>query len=119
MNVAALIERYYANVDAAAIDEVVAMFAKNAVYERAGTIYRGLPAISNFFRHERLIRGIHRIEEIASWGQRAFAAGWFDGAGVSGDARQVGFVDLWHFDENGSVIERRTYLNTGHDIILR
>jgi ketosteroid isomerase-like protein len=115
----AIIERYYAQIDAQDIDGVLSLFAEDAAYERADARYAGKPAIEDFFRHRRQIRGEHRIEKILSLGSEVVAVGHFEGRGAEGDSRSVGFVDLWSFDAQSRVRLRRTFLATGHQIVER
>lgn len=114
-----IVERYYAQIDAQEIDAVMALFRDDAVYERADSRFAGKPAIDAFFRHARLIRGEHRIEQILSLGREVIATGRFEGVGAAGDPRSVGFVDLWSFDEALLVTKRRTYLAVGHQVVER
>jgi hypothetical protein len=72
-----------------------------------------------FFREQRLIRGIHKIEQILSLGRRVLAMGRFEGVGEKGDQRSVGFVDIWDFDDTDLVKKRRTFLATGHLVVQR
>ncbi|QGN55641.1 nuclear transport factor 2 family protein [Novosphingobium sp. Gsoil 351] len=112
----ALVERYYAQIDADDVDGVLTLFHDDAVYHRADSLFVGKPRIAKFFRHERLIRGEHRIEKILSLGDEVVVIGRFEGEGAFGDARSIGFVDLWSLDE-GKVRGRRTYLATGHEVV--
>ena len=100
---------------------MLGLFAPEAVYERADRIYDGLPAIGKFFREERQIRGEHIIDRI--WSDEAsatvFVTGRFEGRGAEGDPRRVKFADIWHFDGNGLVDKRQTYLGIGHAYVER
>src|SRR5687768_15699343 len=94
----ALIREYYRRIDAVDLDWVLALFAPDAVYERADATYEGSAAISKFFREDRQIRGEHEIDHIWCDGDSLVATGEFRGQGAAGDARNVRFADVWMFD---------------------
>ena len=112
-----LVESYYRSIDAADIDAVVALFAEDAVYERAETVYAGRPRIADFFRHERRISGRHEIELILSLDDRVVSLGRFEGQGERGDAKSIAFAEIWEFDAAGLVRRRRTFLAAGSEIV--
>ena len=109
----------YRRIDAQDIDAVLRLFADDAIYRRADRVYRGKPRIDRFFREERLIRGHHAVEAVWQVPGHVIALGQFDGAGVQGDPRSVGFVDIWTFGAGDCVAERRTFLATGHALVER
>jgi ketosteroid isomerase-like protein len=112
---------YYPRIDRVETDWVLALFAPEAVYERADMTYQGLPAIDKFFRYDRQIRGTHIIEQLWSDEHSAtvFVTGRFEGQGANGDARGVKFADIWHFNGSGQVVRRQTYLGLGHAYVER
>lgn len=118
---ARIVAEYYRHVDAMDIDWLIGLFAVDAVYHRADVTYTGLPAIAKFFRDERKIRGRHTLEKMwldaASRG--VVVTGQFDGQGISGDPRSVGFADVWHFNDAALVVRRQTYLALGHRYVER
>ena len=114
-----VIEKYYQQIDANDLDSVLMLFAADACYERADAVFADKAAIEIFFREQRLIRGIHKIEQILSLGRRVLAMGRFEGVGEKGDQRSVGFVDIWDFDDTDLVKKRRTFLATGHSVVQR
>lgn len=116
---AMLIREYYARIDRCDTDWVVDLFDDDAVYERAEAVYRGRPEIARFFREERRIRGVHHIEQLLSSddGDLVVAIGHFDGSGAAGDARHVGFADVWQFGSGGRIDLRRTFLARGSDYV--
>ena len=113
------IAAYYGQIDAHDIDAILALFAPEAVYERAGKAYEGKERISRFFREERLIRGRHEVSEIWQVPGHVIAVGAFIGQGAAGDPRHVGFADVWTFGPADEVTKRRTYLATGHAVVER
>jgi ketosteroid isomerase-like protein len=116
-----LIAEYYPHIDRVDTDWVLALFAPDAVYDRADRTYAGIEAIGRFFREERQIRGEHRVERL--WADPAtrsvFVTGRFEGHGAAGDARSVGFADVWEFDAAGRVKHRQSYLSLGHAYVER
>ncbi|WP_447764530.1 nuclear transport factor 2 family protein [Sphingopyxis panaciterrae] len=118
---AQLIREYYTRIDRCDTDWVVALFDDDAVYERAEAIYAGRAAIARFFCEERQIRGVHHVEDLLTSreGDRVVAIGRFRGTGAAGDARDVGFADLWQFGSDGRIHRRRTFLARGSDYVRR
>ena len=114
-----VIEKYYQQIDANDLDSVLMLFAADACYERADVVFADKAAIELFFREQRLIRGVHKIEQILSLGRRVLAMGRFEGVGEKGDQRSVGFVDIWDFDDTDLVKKRRTFLAAGHSVVQR
>lgn len=112
---------YYPAIDAQRIDWVLALFAPDAVYDRADARYDGKAAITDFFSNRRRIRGTHHIETLWATEQddAVFVTGRFEGVGEEGDARSIGFADVWTFGTPGQVIRRQTFLATGHGYVER
>lgn len=92
----------------------MALFSSGAVYHRADMTYAGCAEIETLFRDRRKIRGVHKLDQIWSVGDRVICSGRFDGLGAAGDKRCVGFADFWFFGSDDMVVERRTYLAVGH-----
>jgi len=114
-----VVRDYYRHIDQVDIDWVLALFAPDAVYERADATYAGIAAISRFFREERQIRGVHAIEHVWTDTDSVVALGEFRGVGAAGDARRVRFTDIWHFDGDERVQRRQTFLALGHGYVAR
>lgn len=115
-----MIRDYYRRIDRQDLEWVVALFAPEAVYERADARYVGKDAIEHFFRAERLIRGVHTIATLTQdESGRIFARGQFEGHGAANDARAVGFADVWEFRSDDKVCFRQTYLALGHAYVAR
>lgn len=110
-----VIREYYVNIDQSNVDWVVPLFQEDAVYERADAVYRGRREIEHFFRRERQIQGVHKVEDViaSASGDTVIAFGRFTGTGATGDARDVGFADVWEFALDGRVRRRRTLLALG------
>lgn len=117
----AIVTDYYPRIDRVDTDWVLSLFAEDAIYERAGITYDGLPEIRKFFTVDRRIRGVHVIDGL--WSDDAtgtvFVTGCFEGKGAEGDARAVTFADIWHFNDQGLVRKRQTYLGLGHAYVAR
>lgn len=114
-----VVRDYYDHIDRVDLDWVLALFAPDAVYERADATYSGISAIARFFREERLIRGVHAIERLWADDDSVVALGEFRGVGAAGDARRVRFTDVWHFGADARVRRRQTFLALGHGYVER
>lgn len=116
MNHSDRIIRYYYDVDRQDIDAVMALFSEDAVYERAGVEYAGKPAIEQFYRNGRLIRGEHTLDRTCyeKDASRVYVTGQFSGHGANEAPRLVRFTDVWEFDQQDKVRKRETYLAFGH-----
>jgi ketosteroid isomerase-like protein len=109
------IREYYARIDANDTEWVLALFAPDAVYERAGTVFKGAEEVRHFFCVQRQIRGTHDVERI--WLPEhnvVVAVGRFQGVGAEGDSRCVRFADIWWFGDCGRIERRETFLGMGH-----
>lgn len=113
----ALIADYYKRVDAQDLDWVLALFADDAVYDRADASYVGIDAITRFYRGERKILGAHTLDSIASSEELVMVTGVFSGKGHDGSSKHIGFADAWQFNNTGQVARRRTYLALGSDYV--
>ena len=113
------IREYYSRIDKNDVDWVMQLFADDATYVRADSRYEGKQRIEYFFREDRKIRGIHRMDHSWAVNDEVIARGEFTGVGESGDARRIRFVDLWFFNARGLVKLRETYLALGHDYVER
>lgn len=116
-----IIAGYYPAIDRSDVEQILRLFAEDAVYQRADVEYRHLPAIRKFFSEDRQIRGRHVIDGF--WADEAsrtvFVTGRFEGQGAAGDARSVGFADIWHFSDAELVSKRQTFLALGHSYVER
>ncbi len=116
-----IIAGYYPAIDRSEVEQILKLFADDAIYQRADAEYRDLPAIRKFFSEDRQIRGRHVVDGL--WVDEAsrtvFVTGRFEGQGAAGDARAVGFADIWHFGAAGLVSKRQTFLALGHAYVER
>ncbi|GEM_PF-1544372 len=113
------LRNYYSWIDARELDNVMMLFAEEAVYNRAGEVYSGKPQIDEFFRHLRKLDGFHSIEGIFVNGLDVFVVGEFTGVGESNNPKRTGFIDHWQFNPECLVIERKTALVEGSAYVLR
>jgi len=112
------IREYYARIDANDTEWVLALFAPEAVYERAGREYKGDQELRHFFSVQRQIRGVHEVAQL--WHPAVdvvVAVGRFKGFGAAGDDRNVRFADIWWFNESGRIQRRETFLGLGHGYV--
>lgn len=119
LDAADLTREYYRRVDARDTSWIVNLFADDAVYDRAETTYRGRAAIARFFQVERQIHGSHKLDDliVEARSRIVVATGRFNGVGKAGDARDVGFADVWRFNSDQRVIRRQTFLALGNQYV--
>jgi ketosteroid isomerase-like protein len=110
-----LVREYYRRLDGGDIDWVVDLFNDDAVYSRAGVVYRGKEEISRFFREARKLTGTHTPRWMTQEGRVVVVEGRYEGRGLRGDEKLVDFCDIWRFDEAGRAVRRNAYLATGGD----
>lgn len=110
-----IVEEYYSRIDQSDVVWVLSQFSPGAVYERAGVSYNGLDEISQFYRNQRLIRGVHHIDTLTAnpADDLVIVTGRFTGTGYQSDERDVDFADVWHFGADKLVKKRQTYLALG------
>ena len=108
---------YYARVDAGNYNWVVDMFARDAVYDRAGTLLKGHAELREFYFGARKIKVRHQDLKIWDCGPDIFVEGSFSGTGADGTPRVGQFADHWTFNKAGKVTLRRTSLFTGANTI--
>ena len=108
---------YYPKVDQGDLDWVVSLFADDGIYDRAGALYSGKPAIADFYLSDRKIQGKHTIEHAAAAENVVLVNGVFEGVGADGAHKRIGFADVWEFNPEGLVVARKTYLATGSDYV--
>lgn len=109
-NVRDRIETYYRLVDAEALEEMLDLFADDAVYERPGyEPLRGKPAIEAFYRGDRVIvSGQHTLTNVLVDDARAAVEGSFAGVLRDGQHVEVAFSDFFSL-RDGKFVTRHTY----------
>lgn len=112
-----IVREYYDRIDAGDVDWVVGMFAKNAVYDRAGQLITGTGEIRAFYAGERKVTLTHSKIKLWACGRDIFVEGTYSGTGADGSERLGQFSDHWTFNAAGKVTLRRTSLFTGADTI--
>lgn len=104
----AVVERYYACVDADDIEGVLDLFAADAVYRRPG--YEplvGRDALADFYRHVRIISsGAHVVTHLVCGDDSVAVEGKFSGTLKDGSSSEVEFADFFVFA--GPVFRTRT-----------
>jgi len=112
--------RYYAVVDRGSrqdVAEIVSMFAKDGVYDRAGKILTGRREIADFYTGERTLEGQHQVHSLVVDNLLVHVTGVFEGRSTTHDEpRRLEFADTWRFDLHGFVRFRHTYLSQGHQL---
>jgi ketosteroid isomerase-like protein len=119
MNIAArkaLIVEYYKRVDAQDIDWVLDLFTADSRYVRADADYTDKQAITDFYRNDRKIAGVHSVDRVVAECDQVLAAGVFKGVGADGAPKNVGFCDIWEL-RGDKVCYRQTYLSMGADYV--
>ena len=106
-----LVNRYYTLVDTGRFDELVALFAPDAVYERPGyEALAGREALADFYRSRRVIeQGRHRLTRVVVDGENAVAEGTFAGTLRGGDEVSLRFSDFFTVGADGLFSHRVTY----------
>ncbi len=112
-----IVRAYYDRIDAGDVDWVVGMFAKDAVYDRAGQLSTGTEDIRAFYAGERKVTLTHSKIKLWACDRDIFVEGTYSGTGADGSERLGQFSDHWTFNSAGKVTLRRTSLFTGADYI--
>jgi steroid Delta-isomerase len=104
----AVVERYYACVDADDVEGVLDLFAADAVYRRPG--YEplvGRDALEDFYRHVRIISsGAHVVTHLVCGDDSVAVEGTFSGTLKDGSSSELEFADF--FVLSGPVFQART-----------
>lgn len=105
------VHRYYQLVDAGEIDELVALFAPNAVYRRPGYApLVGREALRAFYEGERIIEhGRHEVDQTVLGEDAVAVHGRFEGRLKDGSAASLRFADFYTFDVDGLFATRDTF----------
>ncbi|MCB0322014.1 MAG: nuclear transport factor 2 family protein [Bdellovibrionales bacterium] len=107
--------RYYQLVDAGALNDLLALFDKNIVYERGGDRIEGRQELERFYRAKRKLKGRHSIERVATIGDTVVVEGAFHGVYAEQIPKKVRFADFFTFGPEMTILLRRTYLMLGAD----
>ncbi|MFW6153564.1 MAG: nuclear transport factor 2 family protein [Halobacteriota archaeon] len=108
------IRAYYEYVDAGAIDDLVALFADDIVYERPGhAAIEGIADFRRFYEEERPIgESNHAVDQLYVDGETVIVRGRFEGT-LAGEAVAFGFADFHRFNGDGEIEHRWTYTDLG------
>jgi uncharacterized protein len=103
------VRRYYELVDAGRVNELLALFHDEIVYERQGTPgIRGVVAMRRFYEHGRIISGgRHTIDQVLADGPWVAIRGHFTGTLKDGSKVDLRFTD-WHRFREGLIDRRET-----------
>jgi steroid Delta-isomerase len=109
--VADTVRRYYNLVDERRFDELVTLFAKDAVYRRPGyDPLVGRQGLAEFYGGERVIvEGRHTVSELLVDGGKAAVSGTFEGVVKGGDRVRLRFADFFVVDRDGLLAQRETF----------
>ncbi|MEX2356413.1 MAG: nuclear transport factor 2 family protein [Thermaerobacterales bacterium] len=105
-----LAETYYDLIDKGDLENLLALFREDVIYER-GAIGRisGKQALRRFFTEERVIsEGRHTLESAVVEGSVIAIQGRFEGILKSGEAVRVRFADFFRV-EDGKIRRRDSY----------
>ncbi|MCW2843366.1 MAG: SnoaL-like polyketide cyclase [Nocardioides sp.] len=107
---ATTVRNYYSTVDSGSPEQVVALFAPEAVYRRPGyDEFRGRQDLLLFYREHRIIRhGVHTVENLVEDGDAVVVEGSFAGVLVSGEDVTLRFADAFRLTDQ-LIVERNTY----------
>jgi len=103
------VREYYDAVDEERVDDLLALFADDVVYDRPGQRpIEGKDALEAFYRDGRPLEdGNHTVHDVLVDGDRAAVRGTFSGV-QGGETVEFGFADV-HVFEDGRIAERYTY----------
>jgi len=106
---AELVTRYYEAVDAHDVDELLLLFAPDAVYHRPGyEPLHGRDDLARFYQGERIIEsGRHTIENMVVDGPTVAVHGRFEGNSRDGRRLDLRFADF--FEGDRLIDARRTF----------
>ena len=106
-----LIRHCYALVDSNAVDDLVALFAPDAIYCRPGyPELVGHADITRFYAHQRKFRaGAHTLTAVLDAGRRLAVHGSFRGELHDGSAMDLRFADFFTVGADGRFTRRDTY----------
>ncbi len=108
---------YYNQVNAENYAWVVDMFSPDAIYDRAGSRYKGHKELREFYQGVRKIKITHGDLQVWDCGSDVFVEGSYSGVGADGTPRAGQFADHWTFNAAGKVTLRRTSLFAGANTI--
>ena len=105
--------RYYRTVDTGAPEDVVALFATDAVYRRPGYApLVGSEELLAFYAGRRVIAsGRHTVDRLLVDADTAAVQGSFRGILRDGEAVALRFADFFRIDEGGLIAQRDTYFD--------
>ncbi|MFC4909846.1 nuclear transport factor 2 family protein [Actinomadura gamaensis] len=104
-----LVRNYYELVDADRLDDLLALFDDEIVYERQGTpTIVGIDALRRFYREERVIAsGTHTLDQVLPGESWVAVRGGFRGRLRDGSAVDLRFTD-WHLFRAGRIVRRES-----------
>ncbi|ACZ00285.1 MULTISPECIES: nuclear transport factor 2 family protein [Thermomonospora] len=104
-----IVRSYYEHVDAHRLEEMLALFDENIVYERQGTpTIVGIEALRRFYEHERIIEsGRHFLDQVLPGTDWVAVRGRFEGRLRDGRQVRLRFTD-WHHFRDGRIVRRES-----------
>jgi ketosteroid isomerase-like protein len=104
------IHAYYDAVDDGRIDDLLALFADDVVYDRPGQpSIDGKDDLEAFYRRDRpLSEGRHEVRDLLVDDDKVAVRGTYSGVQDGTDV-ELGFADVYLFDADGLITERFTY----------
>lgn len=106
------VKAYYHHVDSAQYEQLLALFADNAIYRRCKLVLSGKDELRQFYCGDRDLVGAHTIDTLIDQEKIVIAEGSFRGT-KAGVPFQVGFSDFFWFNDGGKIRERHTYTDQG------
>ncbi|SEG70851.1 Ketosteroid isomerase-related protein [Thermomonospora echinospora] len=105
----AIVRSYYDHVDAHRLEELLALFDEDIVYERQGTPrIMGIAALRRFYEQERIIdSGAHTLDQVLTGAEWVAVRGRFDGRLRDGQQVRIRFTD-WHHFREGRIVRRES-----------
>lgn len=106
---------YYRLLDNNQIEELLALYSENIIYNRCGIMIEGMAELRHFFMNERAMQGIHTAHEVHEIEQEVIVRGSFTGTNGKGEPHELQFAEFYYFDEAKKICRRESYLATGFE----
>ncbi|HEX2316445.1 MAG TPA: nuclear transport factor 2 family protein [Thermomonospora sp.] len=104
-----VVRSYYDHVDAHRLEEMLALFDDDIVYERQGTpTIVGIDALRRFYEEDRVIdTGAHTLDQVLAGTDCVAVRGRFEGRLRNGQWVRLRFTD-WHHFRDGKIVRRES-----------
>ncbi len=121
MDLAELAKKYYglvdsyriseSEVDESVLDQLLDLFAEDAVYQRCEREFKGRKELEDLYRNQRTMMGRHKIKNMVIEGRQIGIEGTF--FKKNGSEEGLKFADFFVYNAEGLIQRRGTYLGEG------